>query len=99
MNDQKNVLFVGNLSWNVNDDMLAEFFTLSELGIEPKKDESGKKMAKVILDRERGNRSKGFGFVTFETEEDAEKAMNELNGKMLDNREVRIQVRQPKPQA
>ncbi|HQA99372.1 MAG TPA: RNA-binding protein, partial [Candidatus Dojkabacteria bacterium] len=62
-------LFVGNLSWNVRDEELKEAFapfgTVEE--------------AVVIMDRMK-NRSKGFGFVTMSTEEEAQKAMEALNG-------------------
>lgn len=37
--------------------------------------------AKVVMDRV-SDRSKGFGFVTFASEEEAEKALTELNGKV-----------------
>ncbi|ONI01369.1 hypothetical protein PRUPE_6G135700 [Prunus persica] len=36
------------------------------------------------------NKSKGFGYVTFETEEDAEKALVNMNGKMVDQRVVLV---------
>ena len=72
-------IFVGSLSWNVDSDKLREVF--SPFGnIEE---------AKVITDRETG-RSRGFGFVTFENEEDAEKAIQEMNGKEVMGRAIRV---------
>ncbi len=45
--------------------------------------------AKVIKDRKTG-RSMGFGFVTFESEDDAFKAKNEMNGQLFDGRELKV---------
>ncbi|MBP8979013.1 RNA-binding protein [Candidatus Dojkabacteria bacterium] len=74
-------LFVGNLSWNVRDEELKEAFapfgTVEE--------------AVVIIDRMK-NRSKGFGFVTFSTEDEAQKAMTEMNGKEIDGRAVNVSL-------
>jgi len=72
-------LFVGNLSWNVRDEELKNAFaphgTVEE--------------AVVIMDRMK-NRSKGFGFVTMSTEEEAQKAMEALNGQEIDGRAVNV---------
>jgi RNA recognition motif-containing protein len=76
-----NKLFVGNISWNVDSEQLKEFFAQIGEVVE----------AKVIYDRQR-NRSKGFGFVTFASEELAQQALEELNGKELDGRELRIDL-------
>ena len=72
-------LFVGNLSWDVRDEQLKEFF--SAIGTVEE--------AVVIIDRMK-NRSKGFGFVTMSTEEEAQNAIAELNGKELDGRAVNV---------
>lgn len=45
--------------------------------------------AKVITDRYTG-RSRGFGFVTFQTPEDADKALAQMNGVEVDGRNVRV---------
>jgi cold-inducible RNA-binding protein len=74
-----NKLFVGNLSWNVDDEMLRE--TFSAMGTVEE--------AVVIKDRIK-NRSKGFGFVKMSTEEEAQKALAELNGKELDGRPINV---------
>ncbi len=72
-------LFVGNLSWNVRDvelkDAFAPFGTVEE--------------AVVIMDRMK-NRSKGFGFVTMSSEDEAQKAITELNGKEVDGRAINV---------
>lgn len=72
-------LFVGSLSWNVTDEQLGEFFGAA-----------GKvESAKVITDRESG-RSRGFGFVEMSSDDEAKKAIAELNGKELDGRPVTV---------
>lgn len=64
-----NRVYVGNLSWNVDDSALANLFNQqgSVLG------------ARVIYDRESG-RSRGFGFVTYGTSDEVEKAVSNLDG-------------------
>ena len=67
--DSGNRVYVGNLSWNVDDSALETLFR-----------EKGKVMdAKVIYDRDSG-RSKGFGFVSYSSAEEAEDAVDSLNG-------------------
>ncbi|EPS59908.1 hypothetical protein M569_14896, partial [Genlisea aurea] len=51
--------------------------------------------AKVIVDRGSG-RSKGFGFVTFETVEEAEKARDGMNAKFLDGWVIFVDPARPK---
>lgn len=81
-----NKLFVGSLSWDTTDQGLRDFFaTIGEVT-----------SAKVIMDRNSG-RSKGFGFVEMASAEDAQRAMDELNGKSLDGRA--IVVSEARPQA
>lgn len=82
--EQKNKLFVGNLSFSVDDAKLGEMF--AEFGEVTE--------AKVITDKFSG-RSKGFGFVTFATEEDAAKAAEALNGKESDGRPLTVNVAKP----
>ena len=76
-------LFVGSLSWDTNDDGLNEAF--SQFGEITE--------AKVITDRDSG-RSRGFGFVTFNDDEAADKAMSAMNGFQLDGRPIRVDVAQ-----
>jgi len=78
-------LYVGNLSWSINDAKLKEIF--SEFG-----DVSE---AVVIIDKF-SKRSKGFGFVTFENDEDAKKAESSLNGKEVEGRELRVNEAKPR---
>ena len=75
----KNKLFVGGLAWATNDASLREacerFGQLEEV--------------RVIMDRDTG-RSKGFGFVTFTSDEAAAKCKAEMDGQILDGRAVKI---------
>jgi RNA recognition motif-containing protein len=78
-------LFVGSLSWDTNDEGLRRAFSnhgeISE--------------AIVISDRDSG-RSRGFGFVTFNDDEAADKAVAALNGTELDGRTIKVDVAQAK---
>ena len=78
-------LFVGSLSWGTNDDALRQAFEIHGQIEE----------AVVITDRDTG-RSRGFGFVTFEEDEAADKAIAALNGTELDGRTIRVDVAQAK---
>jgi cold-inducible RNA-binding protein len=74
-----NRLFVGNLSWNTDDQSLGTAFerfgTVTD--------------AKVITDRDTG-RSRGFGFITFEKGEDAQEAIKGMEGVDIDGRAIRV---------
>ena len=76
-------LFVGGLSWNTDDAALQDAF--GKYG--------NVTDAKVIMDRET-NRSKGFGFVTFASRDEAEAAVSGLNGQELDGRNIRCDFAQ-----
>lgn len=73
-------LFVGNLAWGTTDRSLHDAF-----------DTPAKTLvdAKVITDRYTG-RSRGFGFVTYESPEDATQAIDRMNGVEVDGRAVRV---------
>ena len=71
-------LFVGGLSWETTDDTLRQAFEAYGEVTD----------AKVISDRETG-RSRGFGFVTFNSPSDSESA-KQLDGTMLDGRTIRV---------
>ena len=74
-------LFVGNLSWNTDDQGLREAFSpFGEI-----------EEATVITDRGSG-RSRGFGFVTFEDDEAADKAISALNDSEIDGRTIKVDV-------
>lgn len=78
-------LFVGSLSWNVDDNMLEEFFSAAGKVVS----------AKVIVDRDT-NRSKGFGFVEMSSDEEAKAAIDQLNGKELDGRAISVNEARPR---
>jgi RNA recognition motif-containing protein len=78
-------LFVGKLSFDTTDDSLLALFS-----------EYGKVLsASVIIDRD-SNRSKGFGFVEMENQEDAEKAIAALDGKSFEDRVIVVNVARPR---
>ena len=80
----KNKLYVGNLPYSLDSDQLrnlfAEFGEITE--------------ARVITDRHSG-RSKGFGFVEFTNEEDAQKAIDAMSGKDVEGRNLVVNVARP----
>jgi cold-inducible RNA-binding protein len=83
-----NKLFVGGLSWNTSDESLrSSFASYGEVTD-----------AKVVTDRETG-RSRGFGFVTFAQEADAQSAIAALDGTVLDGRTIRVNVAESKPRS
>ena len=77
-------LYVGNLSYAVNDSSLRTLF-------EP---HGAVESATVVADRESG-RSKGFGFVEM-SDADAQKAIQALNGSQHDGRTIRVNEARPK---
>ena len=79
-------LFVGGLSWNTTDDSLREAF--SRFG------ETSE--SRVVTDRETG-RSRGFAFVTFANEADANEALKNMDGQYLDGRAIKVNVAEDKP--
>jgi len=87
MDVQKNKLFVGNLPFSLNDGSLAAVFTDADPSLKVVE-------AKVITDRDSG-RSKGFGFVTLETDEMAELAITAVNGKEFDGRALTVNIARP----
>lgn len=79
-------VYVGNLSWGVDDMALESLFS-----------EQGKVVeARVIYDRDTG-RSKGFGFVTLGSPQEVTKAINSLNGADLDGRQIRVSEAEARP--
>ncbi len=74
-------IYVGNLAWAVTSDDLVELFS-----------QYGKVLsAQVISDRETG-RSRGFGFVEMENEEEAQKAIEALNGSTHEDRQLTVNI-------
>lgn len=76
-------LYVGNLPWSIDDAKLKELFApYGEI-----------EEASVIVDKF-SRRSKGFGFVTL-ADENAEKAIAEMNGKEVEGREIKVNEAKP----
>ncbi len=78
-------LHVGGLSFDTTDDGLRTFF-----------EQAGTvESAKVITDRDSG-RSRGFGFVEMATDDEGRKAIEDLNGEMLDGRTLTVSEARPR---
>lgn len=81
-----NKLYVGNISWGMNEDSLNEAFSsFGEV-----------KSVKIITDRDTG-RSKGFGFVEMANADEAQTVISNLDGKDMDGRPLKVNVAQDKP--
>jgi len=78
-------IYVGNLSFNTTDDDLSKLF--QPFG--------AVSSARVITDKFT-NRSRGFGFVEMDNNEEADKAIAELNGKSVDGRALKVNEAQPR---
>ena len=78
-------LFVGGLPYSVNDDELQAAFAVAGTVAS----------AKVITDRETG-RSKGFGFVEFENDDEGKAAIEQLNGSDMGGRSISVSEARPK---
>ncbi|KAK9289544.1 hypothetical protein L1049_007700 [Liquidambar formosana] len=78
-------LFVGGLSFYTTEEGLSEAFSQHGQVIE----------AKIVMDRV-SDRPKGFGFVTFASKDEAQKALTEMNGKALNGRTVFVDYAKPK---
>src|SRR5688572_17229080 len=80
-----NKLFVGGLSFNTTENSLQDAFaahgTVSEVNL--------------ITDRMSG-KSKGFGFVTMSSEQEAQAAIDNMNGKTLDGRNLTVNIARPR---
>jgi RNA recognition motif-containing protein len=81
----ENKLFVGNLSFKTTDTELQEAFAAHGTVLE----------VTVMQDRTTG-RSRGFGFVTMSTNEEAQKAIAAMSGAMLDGRSLTVNVARPR---
>jgi RNA recognition motif-containing protein len=80
-----NKLFVGNLSYNVTENDLHDAFAAHGTVTE----------ANLMMDR-MTNRPRGFAFVTMSTPEEAQKAIDALNGKELDGRALTVNIARPR---
>ena len=76
-----NRLYVGNLAWKTSSDSLKDAFSSYGKVVD----------AKVMTDRESG-RSRGFGFVTFSSEQEANTAAESMNNRVLDERSIKVAI-------
>ncbi|MDL1903482.1 RNA-binding protein [Synechococcales cyanobacterium CNB] len=78
-------LYVGNLSFSTTEDRLRELF-----------EEHGQvASATLVMDRDTG-RPRGFGFVEFNNDDEARAAINALNGKNVDGRDLTVNEAKPR---
>jgi RNA recognition motif-containing protein len=78
-------LYIGNLSFQTTEDAIRGLFA-----------EHGEvESVRLITDRYTG-RSRGFAFVEMATDEAAQAAIESLNGKSVDERELRVEIAKPK---
>ena len=80
-----NKLFVGNISFNTTENDLQDAFAAHGTVVE----------ANLMVDRMSG-RPRGFGFVTMSTEEEAQKAIEAMNGASLDGRNLTVNIARPR---
>ena len=78
-------LFVGNLSFNTTENDLQDAFAAHGTVTE----------ANLMMDRATG-RPRGFAFITMGTAEEAQKAIDALNGSTLDGRSLTVNVAKPR---
>src|SRR5580765_2576676 len=80
-----NKLFVGNLSFNTTENDLQDAFAAHGTVVE----------TNLMMDRATG-RPRGFGFVTLSNQDEAEKAITALNGAMLADRSLTVNIAKPR---
>src|SRR2546422_11702079 len=78
-------LFVGNLSFNTTENDLQDAFAAHGTVVE----------ANLMMDRVTG-KPRGFGFITMSTPEEAQKAIDALNGASLDGRNLTVNIARPR---
>lgn len=78
-------LYVGNLAYGVTDGTLEQMFAAH----------GSVQSAQVIMDRDTG-RSKGFGFVEMGSDQEAQEAINALNGQPMDGRSLTVNEAKPR---
>ena len=78
-------LFVGNLSFNITENDLQDAFAAHGTVVE----------TNLMMDRMSG-RPRGFGFVTMSSPEEAQKAIDAMNGAPLDGRNLTVNIARPR---
>jgi RNA recognition motif-containing protein len=77
-------LYVGGFPFDTTEDQLRELF-----------EQSGTVVSAAIVMDQYSGRSKGFGFVEMSSGEEAQKAVNDLNGSMVGQRTIRVEESKP----
>jgi len=77
-------LFVGSLSFSTTSEGLREFFA-----------QAGNVTSATVITDQFSGRSRGFGFVEMSTPEEAQAAVQRLNGKDLDGRQIKVEIAKP----
>ncbi len=77
-------LYVGNISWDATEDSLSELFT-----------KCGEVVSVKIITDNFSGKSKGFGFIEMSSQEEAEKAINELNETEFLGRPLKVSAARP----
>jgi RNA recognition motif-containing protein len=77
-------IYVGNLPWSVTKDKLDELFS-----------SFGEIEESLVVVNKYTGRSRGFGFVTFKNDADADKAVAEMNEKDVEGRNLRVREAKP----
>ena len=77
-------LYVGNLDYAVTGDQLGELFA-----------QAGKVLSSAVISDKYSGRSKGFGFVEMNSEEEAKKAIEMFNGKDFEDRAMIVNEARP----
>ena len=78
-------IYVGNLDFKVNENDLKVIF-----------EEYGTVSSTKIISDKYSGRSKGFGFIEMENQDEANKAIKELNGSQLENRDMVVNEAKPR---
>jgi RNA recognition motif-containing protein len=78
-------LFVGGITFATTSEALRELFAQSGTVVS----------ATVVTDRDTGH-SRGFGFVEMSTSEEADHAVQQLNGRSLDGRTLKVEISKPR---
>ncbi len=78
-------LYVGNLAWGVTDSTLEQLFA----------QHGTVQSAQVVMDRDTG-RSRGFGFVEMANDQEAQAAIQALNGQQVEGRALTVNEARPK---
>ena len=81
-------IYVGNLTYTVDSDGLRKYFA-----------QAGTVVDAVVISDKYSGRSKGFGFVEFETAEEAKKAIEMFNGKDFEGRNLVVNEARPKEES